>query len=51
LDAANGMVRLYYGGADTCLALATAHISDLLDYVRRCPMPPAGKRASMILAA
>jgi len=51
LDPASGVVRLYYGGADTCLALATAHISDLLDYVRLCPMPPARKRASMILAA
>jgi predicted GH43/DUF377 family glycosyl hydrolase len=51
LDAASGLVRLYYGGADTCLALATAHISDLLDYVRRCPMPPAGRRASVTLAA
>jgi predicted GH43/DUF377 family glycosyl hydrolase len=51
LDPASGVVRFYYGGADTCLALATAHISDLLDYVRRCPMPPAGKRTSTILAA
>jgi predicted GH43/DUF377 family glycosyl hydrolase len=26
-------VRLYYGGADKCIALATAHISELLDWL------------------
>jgi predicted GH43/DUF377 family glycosyl hydrolase len=50
LDRSSGGVRLYYGGADTCLSLASAHISDLLDYIRRCPPPPARRRASMILA-
>lgn len=39
LDEASGTIRLYYGGADTCLALATARLSDLLDYLRRCPAP------------
>ncbi len=28
-------VRLYYGGADKCLALATARISELLDWLER----------------
>lgn len=27
-------VRLYYGGADSCLALATARVSELLDWLR-----------------
>lgn len=39
LDSANGVIRMYYGGADTCLALATARLSDLLDYLRSCPVP------------
>jgi len=30
-------VRLYYGAADTCLALATARLSELVDDVRTCP--------------
>lgn len=39
LDPARGVVRLYYGGADTCLALATAELSDLLSYLGTCPTP------------
>ncbi len=27
----DGRLRLYYGAADTCVALATAKVSDLLD--------------------
>lgn len=30
-------IRLYYGGADTCIALATASRRDLLDYLKTCP--------------
>ena len=30
-------IRLYYGAADSCLALATGSLRDLLDYVRTCP--------------
>ena len=30
-------IRLYYGGADTCIALATASLSDLLDYLQALP--------------
>jgi len=33
LDKSSGEIRLYYGGADSCLALATAQLSDLLDYL------------------
>lgn len=39
LDKASGAVRIYYGGADSCVALATAHLSELLEYVRKCPGP------------
>jgi beta-1,4-mannooligosaccharide/beta-1,4-mannosyl-N-acetylglucosamine phosphorylase len=37
LDEASGEIRVYYGGADTCLALATAQLSDVLGYLRTCP--------------
>jgi predicted GH43/DUF377 family glycosyl hydrolase len=40
LDKATGVIRIYYGGADTCIALATAQVSDLLSYLRTCPVPP-----------
>lgn len=36
-DNAQGTIRIYYGGADSCVALATAKLSDLLDYLRSCP--------------
>jgi predicted GH43/DUF377 family glycosyl hydrolase len=49
LDNASGAIRMYYGGADTCLALATAQLSDVLSYLRECPAPPPRKRASMTL--
>ncbi|MBI5762762.1 MAG: glycosidase [Planctomycetes bacterium] len=42
LNKVTGVIRLYYGGADSCLALATANVSDLLDYLRQCPAPGAG---------
>lgn len=42
LDKATGQIRIYYGGADSCLALATAQVSDLLDYLKTCPAPAAG---------
>ncbi len=37
LDKASGVVRIYYGGADSCVALATARLADLLNYLRACP--------------
>ena len=37
LDQPGSAIRLYYGGADTCLALATAQLSDLLGYLHTCP--------------
>lgn len=39
LDEPSGEIRLYYGGADTCLALATVQVSELLGYLRTCPDP------------
>ena len=30
-------IRLYYGGADTCIALATASLSEILDYLTSLP--------------
>lgn len=42
LDQATETIRLYHGGADTCLALATARVSDVLGYLRACPEPNSG---------
>jgi predicted GH43/DUF377 family glycosyl hydrolase len=39
LDQPSGVLRLYYGGADTCLALATAHLGEILAYLDTCPVP------------
>jgi len=39
LDDKTGLLRMYYGGADSCIALATANIGDLLEYIKRCPEP------------
>ena len=39
LDDKTGLLKLYYGGADTCIALATASISDILEYIQKCPEP------------
>ncbi len=34
LDPATEEVRIYYGAADTCVAVATAHLSDVLYFLR-----------------
>ncbi|HMP81010.1 MAG TPA: glycosidase [Pirellulaceae bacterium] len=49
LTEGTGTIRMYYGGADTCLALATGQLSDVLDYLRSCPAPPLRKRPGMTL--
>jgi predicted GH43/DUF377 family glycosyl hydrolase len=36
-DEVTDTVKLYYGAADTSIALATARRADLLDYLRTCP--------------
>lgn len=37
LDEEMDAIRLYYGAADTCMCLATAKLSDVLDYLLACP--------------
>lgn len=48
-DKATGVIRIYYGGADSCVALATAQLADLLDHLRNSPAPPRRKRAGIAL--
>ena len=38
-DAGTDELRLYYGAADTVVALATANLSEILAYLRTCPPP------------
>lgn len=38
-DPASDELRLYYGAADTCIAVASARLPDLLDYALSCPEP------------
>lgn len=38
-QAVGSVIRLYYGGADTCLGLATARLDEVLGYLRTCPEP------------
>jgi predicted GH43/DUF377 family glycosyl hydrolase len=38
-DKSSDEIRMYYGGADSCIALATTQASLLLDYVLACPEP------------
>ncbi|WP_346355757.1 glycosidase [Azotosporobacter soli] len=37
VDEKTGVLKMYYGGADSCIALATANVSELLEYLKRCP--------------
>jgi len=39
LNAETGLLKMYYGGADSCIALATANVDDLLEYIKKCPKP------------
>ena len=32
-------IKMYYGGADTCIALAVTTRKELLDYIKGCPVP------------
>ena len=36
-DKKTGIVSLYYGGADTSIALATAPMKEILSYMKNCP--------------
>lgn len=39
LDEETGRIRLYYGAADTSIALATGDLAEILDYIEHCPAP------------
>lgn len=39
MDEKTGLLKMYYGGADSCIAMATASLSDLLEYIKKCPEP------------
>lgn len=39
LDKDGETIRIYYGAADSCIAYATAKLSELLTYLRSCPAP------------
>ena len=39
LEENTGVVRMYYGGADSCINLATADLGELLQYMKNCPEP------------
>jgi predicted GH43/DUF377 family glycosyl hydrolase len=43
LNKSSGEIRIYYGCADSSIALATANVSELLDYLRKCPTPKEGR--------
>ncbi|MBU2530922.1 MAG: glycosidase [Elusimicrobia bacterium] len=36
-DKKKGTLCIYYGGADTCIALASAKMKDVLSYIKSCP--------------
>src|SRR5436190_24403127 len=40
LEPVSGQLRLYYGAADTSVGLMTAHIGEVLDWLRTQPTPP-----------
>ncbi|MDD3229641.1 MAG: glycosidase [Oscillospiraceae bacterium] len=42
LDQKNQTIRMYYGAADTCIALATASLSEVMNYIKSCPEPENG---------
>jgi predicted GH43/DUF377 family glycosyl hydrolase len=39
LDQNDDLIRVYYGASDTSVAVATASLSELLDYLLACPAP------------
>ncbi len=39
VDETTGLLRIYYGAADTSVGLAMARLSDVLDYMLDCPRP------------
>ena len=45
-DEASGTLRLYYGAADTCIAVATAKVDELLAWLRAKPNPLTNPRGA-----
>ncbi|MCI1956186.1 MAG: glycosidase [Oscillospiraceae bacterium] len=39
LDEANDRIKMYYGAADTSIALASASLSEIMAYINSCPEP------------
>lgn len=39
LDEPSGILKMYYGGADSCIALTTASLRELTEYAKQCPEP------------
>jgi predicted GH43/DUF377 family glycosyl hydrolase len=44
LDAESGLLRMYYGAADTSIAVATARVDDLVAWLRQQPVGDVGDR-------
>ncbi len=44
LDEPTGIIRMYYGCADSCIGLATANLSEMLDYIKSCPAPDINEK-------
>jgi len=49
-DKTTDLLRIYYGGADSCIALATARLADVLDHILKCPAPEPRRRTGMALS-
>jgi predicted GH43/DUF377 family glycosyl hydrolase len=47
-DSSNGDLRLYYGAADTSIALATAELASIVDYVKGCPRPASRRHGDLL---
>jgi predicted GH43/DUF377 family glycosyl hydrolase len=45
LDSDNDQLRVYYGAADSTIGLATASLSQVLEYVLSCPRPDSRRRS------
>ncbi|WP_182188182.1 glycosidase [Pectinatus frisingensis] len=39
LNPNDNKIKMYYGAADTCIALATASLDEILSYIESCPTP------------
>jgi predicted GH43/DUF377 family glycosyl hydrolase len=44
LDEGGDELRVYYGAADTSIAMATANLSEVLEYLLACPAPARRRR-------